>query len=234
MRHENPDQWTESDWLQRLGYCACQLTHCTDDDADLAHACLHAFYNHFHRFPWQHPEPPHAWRWCCQKLYSLWLDEKRHAQRYPQLSLDELPEGVAMVELTAQVQADVDGEAFLAALPKSLREPLQLLLQGYSWEEVARLLGKKSSTLRGYLPELRKRFVAFFGYDPSNRVSESLIDMEGATNPSDEAANGGEDDASDRGKEQGFSDDTGSAGGGVNTSRLGTVCAAIYAGCAPC
>jgi hypothetical protein len=54
--------------------------------------------------------------------------------------------------------------------------------------------------------------VAFFGYDPSKRGFESLIYMEGENSPSDET--GGDGDEDDGTDEQGFRDDTESAGGG--------------------
>jgi hypothetical protein len=131
---------------------------------------------------------------------------------HPHLSWEALPEGVACVEIAKQVQEEVDSEAFLASLPKRLREVLELRLAGYSWAEAAQRLGVKASTLRGYLPALRAKFVAFFGYDPSKRGFESLIYMEGENSPSDEP--GGDGDEDDGTEEQGFSDDTESAGGG--------------------
>ncbi len=97
--------------------------------------------------------------------------------------------------MAEQVQGDVDGEAFVAQLPPRLRAVVQLRLQGFSWEEIAHLLGVKASTVRGYLPELRARFVAFFGYDLSKRTFESLIEVEGTDSPSVEV--GGEGDGRD-------------------------------------
>jgi YD repeat-containing protein len=85
-----------------------------------------------------------------------------------------LPENFACVEIAVQVQETVDSERFLASLPPRLRAMLELRLAGYSWDEAAQQLGVKASTLRGYLPELRAKFVEFFGYDPSNRASESF------------------------------------------------------------
>jgi hypothetical protein len=108
---------------------------------------------------------------------------KRPIKDHPHLSWEALPEGVACVEIAKQVQEEVDSEAFLASLPKRLREVLELRLAGYSWAEAAQRLGVKASTLRGYLPALRAKFVAFFGYDPSKRGFESLIYMEGKTAP---------------------------------------------------
>ncbi len=43
--------------------------------------------------------------------------------------------------------------------------------------------------------KLRARFVAFFGYDPSNRAFESLMEMKGTNSPSVET--GGDGDESD-------------------------------------
>lgn len=88
-------------------------------------------------------------------------------------------------------------------------------------------LGVKASTVRGYLPELRARFVAFFGYDPSERTFESfesLTEVEGTGSPS--AETGGDGDESDGSDNQGFRGDTGSAGGGVNPLRLEYECTA--------
>ena len=81
------------------------------------------------------------------------------------------------VEIAAQVQGDIDGEQFLASLPPRLRAVLELRLAGYSWDKAAQQLGVKASTLRGYLPELRAKFVEFFGYNPSNRASDMCIKM---------------------------------------------------------
>jgi DNA-directed RNA polymerase specialized sigma24 family protein len=162
-------EWSETDWLTQLDKLACQLTPCADDAADLAHTCLCAFHDRFGCYPWQHPNPPSAWRWCCQKVHSLWVDTHRQAQCHPQLSWEALPEGVVCGAIAEIGEGDVDGEAFLASLPKRLREVLELRLAGYSWEEAARRLGVQASTLRGYLPELRAKFGAFFGYDPSKR-----------------------------------------------------------------
>lgn len=174
MCTQNPDLWTESEWLQRLFCRACRLSHCEDDAADLAHACLYAFFDHFQHYPWQHGEPLSAWGWCCQKMRSLRLDERHRAQAHPTVSLEELPEGVAAVERVEQVEEEVEVEAFLAGLPNSLRAALQLRLKGYSWEEAAQRLNRKASTLRGYLPALRAKFVEFFGIDPSNRWESKM------------------------------------------------------------
>ena len=81
------------------------------------------------------------------------------------------------------MQEDIDGNRFVASLPPRLRAAVELRLAGYSWDEAAQQLGVKPSTLRGYLPELRAKFVDFFGYDPSKRASESLIRAEGKTAP---------------------------------------------------
>jgi transposase len=74
----------------------------------------------------------------------------------------------------------------VASLPPRLHAAVELRLAGYSWEEAAQQLGVSASTLRGYLPDLRAKFVEFFGYDPSKRASESLIDTEGQNSLSEE------------------------------------------------
>jgi DNA-directed RNA polymerase specialized sigma24 family protein len=176
-------EWRETEWLQHLQRQAQRLTACPYSADDLAHTCLIAFYDHHHRYPWQHPEPAHALRWCCQKLRALACDTHCYAQRHPCLALETLHESVACVEIAAQVQGDIDSEQFLASLPPRLRTAVELRLAGYSWEQAAQQLGVKASTLRGYLPELRAKFVDFFGYDPSKRASESLIRAEGKQPP---------------------------------------------------
>lgn len=206
------EDWTDAEWLVCLRRRAARLTSCAADAADLAHDCLCAFVNHFGCYPWEYADPLHAWRWCCLKLRALAVDAHCHTQRHPSLSLEEAPESLACVEIAEQVQGDVDGEAFVAQLPPRLRAVVQLRLQGFSWEEIAQRLGVKASTVRGYLPELRARFVAFFGYDPSNRAFESLIEVEGTDSPPVETE--GDGDASDGSDKQGFRGDTGSAGGG--------------------
>ena len=163
-------EWRDTEWLQRLQQQAQRLTACPYSADDLVHTCLIAFYDHHHCYPWQHPEPTRALRWCAQKLRALACDAHRYAERHPCLTLETLPEGVACVDIAAQVQADIDGERFLASLPPCLRTALALRLAGYSWEQAAQPLGVKASTLRGYLPELEAKFVEFFGYDPSKRA----------------------------------------------------------------
>ena len=167
-------EWRETEWLHHLQQQAHQLTACPHHANDLAHTCLLAFHNHHCCYPWQHSDPAYALRWCAQKLRALACDAHRHAQRHPCLALEMLPENFACVEIAVQVQETVDSERFLASLPPRLRAMLELRLAGYSWDEAAQQLGVKASTLRGYLPELRAKFVEFFGYDPSNRASESF------------------------------------------------------------
>lgn len=179
-------EWRETEWLQHLQQQAHQLTACPHHADDLAHTCLLAFYDHHRQYPWQHPEPAHALRWCRQKLRALAIDARRYAERYPCPALETLSESVACVDITPQVQGDIDGERFLASLPPRLSTALELRLAGYSWDEAAQRLGVKASTLWGYLPDLRAKFVDFFGYDPSKRAFESLIMAEGKTVPSDE------------------------------------------------
>jgi DNA-directed RNA polymerase specialized sigma24 family protein len=179
-------EWCEKKWLQHLQRQAQRLTACPHHADDLAHTCLIAFYDPHRRYPWQHPEPAHALRWCCPKLRALACDAHRYAERHPCLALETLPEGVACVDIAAQVQGDIDGERFVASLPPRLHAAVELRLAGYSWEEAAQQLGVSASTLRGYLPDLRAKFVDFFGYDPSNRASESLIDTEGQNSLSEE------------------------------------------------
>ena len=178
-------EWRETEWLQHLQRQAQQLTACPQSAADLAHSCLIAFYDHHRCYPWQHHEPAHALRWCCQKLRALACDAHRHAERHPCLALDTLPESVACVDIAAQVQADIDGERFVASLPPRLRAAVELRLAGYSWDEAAQQLGVSASTLRGYLPDLRAKVVEFFGYDPSKR-GLSLMYMEEENRPSPE------------------------------------------------
>jgi DNA-directed RNA polymerase specialized sigma24 family protein len=168
-------EWRDTEWLQHLQRQAQRLTACPYSADDLAHTCLIAFYDHHRRYPWQHPEPAHALRWYCQKLRAHACYAHRYAERHPCLALETLPESVACVDIAAQVQGDIDGERFVASLPPRLRTAEELRLAGYSWDEAAQQLGVSASTLRGYLPELRAKFVDFFGYDPSKRASESLI-----------------------------------------------------------
>jgi len=148
------------------------------------------------------PRTRHALRWCCQKLRALACDAHRHAERPPCLALETLPETVACVDIAAQ---------FVASLPPRLRAAVELRLAGYSWDEAAQQLGVSASTLRGYLPDLRAKFVDFFGYDPSNRASESLIRAEGKTAPSDDR--GGDTDEGNTRIGERLGDDTEHAAG---------------------
>ena len=204
-------EWRETEWLHHLQQQAHQLTACPHHADDLAHTCLLAFYDHHRHYPWQHPDPARALHWCAQKLRVLACDAHRRAQRHPCLALETLPENFACIEIAVQVQETVDSERFLASLPPRLRTALELRLAGYSWEQAAQQLGVEASTLRGYLPELRAKFVEFFGYDPSNRASESLIKVEGKTVPSNET--GGDDDEGDARVGERLCDDTEHAGG---------------------
>ena len=199
-------EWRETEWLHHLQQQAHQLTACPHHANDLAHTCLLAFHNHHCCYPWQHSDPAYALRWCAQKLRALACDAHRHAQRHPCLALEMLPENFACVEIAVQVQETVDSERFLASLPPRLRAMLELRLAGYSWDEAAQQLGVSASTLRGYLPELRAKFVDFFGYDPSKRASESLIKAEGKTTPSDDR--GGDTDEGDARIGERLGDDT--------------------------
>jgi DNA-directed RNA polymerase specialized sigma24 family protein len=203
-------EWRETEWLHHLQRQAHQRPACPHSADDLAHTCLVALYDH-RRYPWQHPEPAHALRWCCQKLRALACDAHRFAQRPPCLALETLPESVGCVDIAAQVQGDIDGERFVASLPPCLRAAVELLLAGYSWEQAAQQLGVKASTLRGYLPELGAKFVESFGDDPSNRASESLIDMEGRNSPAEEI--GGDGDEGDAWIGERLGDDPEHAGG---------------------
>jgi DNA-directed RNA polymerase specialized sigma24 family protein len=204
-------EWRETEWLHHLQRQAQRLTACPYSADDLAHTCLIAFYDHHRHYPWQHPEPAHALRWCCQKLRVLACDAHRYAERHPCLTLETLPESVACVDIAAQVQGDIAGERFVASLPPCLRAAVELRLAGYSWDEAAQQLGVSASTLRGYLPELGAKFVEFFGYDPSNRASESLIDMEGQNSPAEEI--GGDGDEGDAWMGERLCDDPEHAGG---------------------
>ena len=136
-------EWRETEWLQYLQRQAHQLTACPYSADDLVHTCLIAFYDHHRCYPWQHPEPAHALRWCAQKLRALACD------------------------------------AYCSA--------------------------------RGYLPDLRAKFVEFFGYDPSSRASESLIRAEGKTAPSDDR--GGDTDEGNARIGERLGDDTEHAAG---------------------
>ena len=111
------------------------------------------------------------------------------------------------------MQAEINGERFVASLPPRLHAAVELRLAGYSWDEAAQQLGVSASTLRGYLPELRAKFVDFFGYDPSKRASESLIRAEGKTAPSDDR--GGDTDEGNTRIGERLGDDTEHAGGSL-------------------
>ncbi len=206
---KEPSEWTEKDWMEHLYQRASRLMPDAHTAADLAMECLRAFHDRFRHYPWQHPDPRHAWNWCRDKLWALVIDEARRAGRVVQISWEELSEGVASVEMEEQIQGEIDAQAFLDSLPEGLREMLQLRLQGYSWEETARLLGRNPNTLRSYLPDVRERFVEFFGYDPSKRASESFNRVAGENAPE---VGGMDDEGTERSEEE-FTDDTGSAGG---------------------
>lgn len=175
--------WSESEWLRRLIRRAREYAVCDADAEDFAHACVCAFRRHFQIFPWESSNPLLAWRWCCQKLRSLSMDYARRTARCPQVAFSDLAEDAIVAEVEKETLETLSVEEFLSALPRVQREALQLRLEGYSWEETAQILGKPSSTLRSYLPSLKAKFREFFGYDPSNQPSQSLISVEGRESP---------------------------------------------------
>jgi DNA-directed RNA polymerase specialized sigma24 family protein len=148
-------EWRETEWLHHLQRQAHQLTACHHHADDLAHTCLLAFYDHHHCYPWQHPDPTHALRWCAQKLRALACDAYRRAQRYPCLALETLPESVACVDIAPQVQGDTDSERFLASPPPRLRTAVELRLAGYSRDEAAQQLYQLQGQSLQLPPSLR-------------------------------------------------------------------------------
>ncbi len=202
-------EWRDTEWLQRLQQQAQRLTACPYSADDLAHTCLLAFHDHHRRYPWQHPEPAHALRRCCQKLRALACDAHRRAQRHPCLALETLPESVACVDIAAQVQGDIDGERFVASLPPCLHAAVELRLAGYSWDEAAQQLGVSASTLRGYLPDCGRNSWIFS--DTTHRNGLLNLRAEGKTTPS--ADRGGGSDEGDTRIGERLGDDTEHAGG---------------------
>jgi len=159
-------EWRETEWLHHLQQQAHQLTASPHHADDLAHTCLLAFYDHHRQYPWQHPEPAHALRWCRQKLRALAIDARRYAERYPCPALETLSESVACVDITPQVQGDIDGERFLASLPPRLSTALELRLAGYSWDEAAQRFGGQSQHLAGVSARFAGEIRGFFRIRP--------------------------------------------------------------------
>ena len=95
---------------------------------------------------------------------------KRPIKDHPHLSWEALPEGVACVEIAKQVQEEVDSEAFLASLPKRLREVLELRLAGYSWAEAAQRWGSKPALCGDICPHCGRNSGLFSGMIHRNGV----------------------------------------------------------------
>lgn len=62
---------------------------------------------------------------------------------------------------------ELDAERFANSLPERLREVLELRLQGHTCAEIAQQMSLSPGTVKAYLAELRKKFVKYYGYDPT-------------------------------------------------------------------
>jgi RNA polymerase sigma factor (sigma-70 family) len=120
--------------------------------------------------PWDGDTPsPLLWRLARDVMCEHFRQQARQKQRAEKLqgtlagTLPICPDVLAVDRL--------DAERFADALPDRLREVLELRLQGYTCADIAKRLALSPGTVKGYLAELRKKFVQYYGYDPTKTPS---------------------------------------------------------------
>ncbi|MFQ3610738.1 MAG: hypothetical protein SNJ72_04495 [Fimbriimonadales bacterium] len=162
-------QWLEKvvDWLKRRGLRQ-------EDAEDLAFVVLERYVRKTGLYPCEEPSP--AWGLLFRLTQDVACEFHRKARRricaeqtyreIAQLSVPPTPEQEALSQLLV--------EDFQASLPAYLQRLLCLMMdECASVEELSKRLRISVGTVKSYRKELRERFVAFFGYDPtksSNRI----------------------------------------------------------------
>ncbi len=111
--------------------------------------------------------PPALWQLARDLLCEHWRRQRRAKQQ-----LDAL-HAQCLCNPAPIFAREVDARLFLDDLPPRLQEVLALRLEGETCEQIAGRLGIGVGTVKSYLKDLRAKFLAFFGYDPTKRRSAS-------------------------------------------------------------
>lgn len=120
--------------------------------------------------PWgKHAPPPLLWRLARDVLCEHFRQQAREKQRLENLRCVLKCGAETCVEALAV--DELDAERFANNLPERLREVLQLRLQGYTCAQIAQQMSLSPGTVKAYLAELRKKFVKYYGYDPTKSPS---------------------------------------------------------------
>jgi hypothetical protein len=120
--------------------------------------------------PWgKHALPPLLWRLARDVLCEHFRQQAREKQRLEPLRCVLKCDAETCVEALAV--DELDAERFANNLPERLREVLQLRLQGYTCAQIAQQMSLSPGTVKAYLAELRKKFVKYYGYDPTKSPS---------------------------------------------------------------
>ncbi len=159
-------------WLYRQARC---YTHCADTVEDWVQEVLVAFWQRFGLLPWEQvrdeEERQQRGRWCRQKLRWLALDSHKCAySQHERLTLEEIGrgEGLAVAEVEAGCLERLAIEEFVGCLPGYLQRVAVLYNEGYSYKQIAQILGVSVGTVQGYLGRIRVLGQEFFGV-PDNK-----------------------------------------------------------------
>ena len=109
--------------------------------------------------------PPLFWRLARDVLCEHFRRQTQVKQRLEKLQFALTCDAETCVETLAI--DELDAERFVNSLPDRLRRVLELRLQGYTCAEVAEQMSLSPGTVKAYLAELRKKFVKYYGYDPT-------------------------------------------------------------------
>lgn len=151
---------------------------CADEDAeDLAHECLHAYRRRYGAYPWETEETaPSPIRWCLRKIHALAIDHYRrsHGQHEttPLDSPDTKPPAEVSPERELLMRCAL--EEFVNTLPPYLREVAMLYEEGYSYKEIAEMLGVAVGTVQGYIARIGRLGREFFGID-DNKTAVGVV-----------------------------------------------------------
>ncbi|GBC95594.1 hypothetical protein HRbin16_01385 [bacterium HR16] len=120
--------------------------------------------------PWDADTPPPLfWRLARDVLCEHFRRQTREKQRLEKLQCALTCNAETCVETLAV--DELDAERFANSLPERLRQVLELRLQGYTCAQIAEQMSLSPGTVQAYLAELRKKFVKYYGYDPTKSPS---------------------------------------------------------------
>jgi len=178
-------------WQQRLWGYFCHHRMTLPEAQDCAQeVCLR--YARMANAPlWGQGDPPDLlWRLAHDVLCEYCRRADRHAALLKRLAQERLC--VSSYGVEARAIDALDADRFTNTLPGRLREVLELRLQGYTVAEIAKHLSLSPGTVKAYLAELRRRFVKYYGYDPTKTPSSvgniygGLSGAEASTSPREE------------------------------------------------